>query len=58
MSKTLYEESLESDVEDLKENYDKLAKAVEVLLTIIDKYGLCEGHGDVQAAFDYAEHLL
>ena len=54
----MYEESLEGDLQDVQERCTSLSKAIDSILYLIDQYGLCEGHGELQAAIDSIEQLL
>jgi len=54
----MYEDALEAQVADLRDDRDKLTKAIGDLLTLIDSAEAFEQFPGLQEAFDRLERLL
>jgi hypothetical protein len=60
MRKTMYEDVLEAQVEQHKEDFTTLSDAITKLIGILDELGLCDTGtpSEVQEAVDRVEKLL
>jgi hypothetical protein len=60
MRKTMYEDALEAQVEQHKEDFTTLSDAITRLIGILDELGLCDNGtpSEVQQAVDRVEKLL
>jgi len=60
MRKTMYEDALEAEVQQRKDEFTTLAEAITKLIGILDELGLCDNGSpsEVQEAVDSVEKLL